>query len=80
VNQCLPGDCRTDADCKGGYCSPTYDTTCGSYDGWVGFYCHGPSDDCTNDSDCVNAQGQGGYCAFGKEVGKWICAYGICAG
>ncbi|HEY8090314.1 MAG TPA: hypothetical protein VIF09_20775 [Polyangiaceae bacterium] len=80
ANTCLPGDCRVDADCgAGGYCSPTWDTTCGSYNGIVGYYCHTPSDDCTSDTQCVDAGGPG-YCAWGATVSKWICAYGFCAG
>ncbi len=78
TNKCLPSNCRTDADCPGSYCSPTYDTTCGSYNGYVGIYCHTANDECANDSDCT--QMGAGYCAFDKSVAHWVCEYGICAG
>jgi hypothetical protein len=79
-NACLPGNCRVDSDCAGGggFCSPTYDTSCGAYSGTVGYYCHTASDTCTNDSDCT--EGGAGYCAWQPAVGKWACSYGFCAG
>jgi hypothetical protein len=79
-NRCMPGDCRIDADCgANGFCSPTLDTTCGPYDGLVGYYCHTPNDECTNDDQCKDGGGPG-YCAREPTAGKWICAHAFCAG
>ena len=75
VNWCVLGDCRVDADCACGYCSPTYNSSCGSFFGYVGYYCHVPGDTCANDSEC-----DGGYCAYFPQVGHWACGYGFCAG
>lgn len=79
-HRCLPSDCRVDSDCgSGGYCSPTYDTTCGSYDGLAGYDCHTAADTCTSDAQC-NDGGMAGYCAFQPTVNHWGCSYGFCAG
>jgi hypothetical protein len=75
VDWCVPGDCTIDSDCACGYCSPTYDPNCGSFSGYVGYYCHTPADTCTNDGDC-----DGGYCAYSTQVARWACGYGRCAG
>jgi hypothetical protein len=82
ANVCLPGNCHVDADCLGGsgYCSPSYGTSCGSYDGFRGYYCHTPQDSCIDDSDCVGTNGQAGYCAYTPEVAHWSCFFTICAG
>jgi hypothetical protein len=77
ANICIPNDCRVDADCACGYCSPTVNPNCGSFYGVQGYYCHTPQDCCVNDSDC---DGGGGYCAYHTEVGYWTCGYGHCAG
>jgi hypothetical protein len=91
-NLCLPATCQTDSDCgAGGYCSPTYGTTCGAYGGVVGYYCHTHAqlcdpDECTNDSDCKGQDaGNGistpaGYCAWDPSSSKWTCEYSVCAG
>jgi hypothetical protein len=80
-NTCLPGNCRTDTDCgQGGYCSPSYGATCGSYSGLAGYYCHTANDDCTNDSQC-SPGGVGSYCYYSPQAGKWTCSSGgVCAG
>ena len=78
-NTCIPGNCRTDADCgSGGYCSPTVSASCGSFYGTQGWYCHTCDDTCADDSDCT-AQGTG-YCAYDPSVGHWACGYSVCAG
>jgi len=80
ANVCLMGNCRVDADCgANGYCSPTYDTMCGPYSGFRGFYCHTPRDACIDDADCVMGTMMG-YCAFQPTVGSWACSYSFCAG
>ena len=69
-NRCVPGNCHVDADCgPGGYCSPTYGTeNCG---GLSGYYCHTPTDQCVNDSDCAGS----GYsvCAYSTTDSRWEC-------
>ncbi len=89
ANTCLPSNCSSDSDCgKGGYCSPTYDTMCGPYDGIVGYYCHEATneclvDECVNDKDCMGKDGGGGnagYCAWDSTSSKWTCAYAFCSG
>lgn len=84
ANVCLAGNCRVDADCgSNGYCSPTLGD-CGEYGGLVGYYCHTAADECIDDADCANVDagflGQGGYCAYSREVGHWRCSNQGCAG
>lgn len=78
---CLAGNCRTDSDCaNGGYCSPTLGQ-CGNYTGVIGYYCHTPSDECTDDSDCTGNPTSGpGYCMYSPEVAHWLCSYSHCVG
>jgi hypothetical protein len=82
ANQCVPSDCRVDSDCgAGGYCSPTVSSSCGSFYGVVGYYCHRRGDACTNDSDCgANGDPQAPYCAYDPSIGRWACETGRCAG
>ncbi|MEO6417902.1 MAG: hypothetical protein ABIP39_00745, partial [Polyangiaceae bacterium] len=63
----------------GGYCSPTYDESCGTYNGYIGFYCRTPRDGCVNDSDCNDGK-KSGLCVWEKEVSKWACSYNQCVG
>ena len=77
-NVCLPGNCRTDADCgSAGYCSPTFGD-CGGYSGVIGYYCHTAQDTCLDDADCT-ANGSG-YCMYRPELAHWACGYGQCVG
>lgn len=78
-NACIAGNCATDDDCGDGYCSPSYGTSCGAYGGYVGNYCHGRADECTNDAECTKS-GDSGYCAWSPEVGHWKCGYSHCVG
>jgi hypothetical protein len=67
-NQCLPTTCRVDSDCgAGGFCSPSSGGRCS---GLTGYFCHGPSDCCTNDSDCAT----GNACLYDPTVSHWQCA------
>ena len=78
-NVCLEGNCTVDSDCgAGGYCSPSYGTTCGAFLGVVGYYCHTPHDQCTNDNQCTAMPG--GYCGWQPTSDIWTCFYGLCAG
>jgi hypothetical protein len=81
-NVCIPSNCRTDADCGSGYCSPTVSSDCGSFYGTAGFYCHTCDDTCENDSDCAaqTTNSPSGYCAYDSTVGHWACGYSFCAG
>jgi hypothetical protein len=77
-NVCLSGNCRVDSDCGCGYCSPTYGTSCGAYGGVIGYYCHTPEDECTNDDQCT--EGGPGYCGYQPTTKRWTCFYSFCAG
>ena len=52
-NSCAPaGNCKVDADCgAGGFCSPSSGAGCA--DSVTGYFCHTPSDECVDDSDCA---------------------------
>lgn len=82
-NVCLPGNCRVDSDCgPGAWCSPSVSSSCGSFYGIQGYYCHRAGDACMNDSDCpatVNG-GPAPYCAYDTSVGRWACGDSFCAG
>lgn len=79
-NYCRQGNCATDADCGGSYCSPSYGLSCGPYGGIHGNYCHTEDDDCTNDDDCPKKGGEHGYCAWHPDAGRWKCGYNHCVG
>ncbi len=66
-NVCLaPGNCRVDSDCSPvHYCSPS-STGCGTT---FSYYCHTPSDDCGNDTDCRQDQ----FCQYAPGAAKWTC-------
>jgi hypothetical protein len=79
ANICLGGNCTVDPDCgPGGYCSPSYGTSCGAYGGVAGYFCHTAEDQCNNDDQCVDAGA--GYCAYQPTTGSWACVYSFCAG
>jgi hypothetical protein len=78
-NSCVPGNCRTDHDCKSGYCSPSVSFDSGPFYGVQGYYCHSCDDTCTNDSDCQDDSGAG-YCGYDRQVGHWACGYNFGAG
>lgn len=75
-NVCVPSNCRTDADCASGYCSPSPDFQMGPFYGVQGYYCHSCADSCINDSDCPT----NGYCAYDPTVGHWACSLSRAAG
>ena len=76
ANVCLGGNCRIDADCASGFCSPSFGF-CGEYDGVVAMYCHTEDDECLDDADCAR---QGAYCAFIPERERWACEDSFCQG
>lgn len=81
TNHCLAlGNCQTDRDCGGAYCSPSFGT-CGNYLGVISYYCHTAKDDCVDDEDCQGTDaGPGGYCMFSPMETRWVCSYSQCAG
>jgi hypothetical protein len=84
ADTCLPANCKVDSDCACGFCSPSANTTaCEPTPEFgneiVGFYCHTPQDDCTNDDQCEGI-GSPGICAWQPMVGKWTCVSAPCAG
>jgi hypothetical protein len=71
-NQCVPSNCRVDADCgPGGFCSPSVASQCGpgAGDFCLGYYCHTPKDTCTNDADCGAAKA----CIYSYSASAWQC-------
>jgi hypothetical protein len=77
-NTCMAaGNCRTDSDCSSGYCSPSADPGfCATW--WLGYFCHGPGDECVNDGDCTDGGPWSSiylpFCAFDKAKMHWRCA------
>jgi hypothetical protein len=75
-NLCAIGsECRLDSDCGPcGFCSPSdlAGTFCGTPPTW---FCHTPSDQCTDDSDCPN----GVTCTHDAMTKRWTCAT-VCSG
>jgi hypothetical protein len=64
-NQCIPTGCRTDADCAGGTCVPSFGGFCNRINGK---YCNGASDACSPSGGCA-----AGDCRYAPETGKWAC-------
>jgi len=80
ANVCLTGNCRTDADCPGQYCSPSFGS-CGAYTGVSSYYCHTPGDECVDDADCGGDGGYGSsYCMYSPVAGHWMCSNSHCVG
>jgi hypothetical protein len=73
-NKCVPGNCRVDADCGPGCgCSPSLDVMV-QYDCSVGgYYCHTPTDLCSNDLDCTGLAGENLCQYVGFQVPAWAC-------
>ncbi len=78
ANLCRQGNCRTDSDCGvvgKGFCSPSgvgIDASCreGIASGSFGYFCHTPSDTCTDDTDCG---ANGAACVFDASSSRWSC-------
>jgi len=74
ANTCVPTNCRVNADCASGRCSPSYGCLLGgSPNGW---YCRTAADECSLDDDCTEYAN--GRCAFSASAEHWICQYGVC--
>lgn len=78
-NRCMTAGCRTDADCPGSWCSPTFGS-CGAYGGIIAYQCHTPRDECLDDSDCGGGRQSQSYCAFDPTAGHWVCDDAFCVG
>lgn len=76
ANTCKAGNCRTDADCNGNYCSPSL-SNCGHLFGTFGYFCHSRKDECTDDSDCG---GVAGACRYIGQGGYFKCSTQECDG
>jgi hypothetical protein len=75
LNTCVPSNCTTDADCgPGGWCSPS-ETEGGACARLAGYFCHTPSDTCTNDVDCPGHLGNG-HCI--SDGSAWQCGHSFC--
>lgn len=77
-SHCSQAGCRTDSDCPGSYCSPTFGT-CGNYSGVIAYQCHTSKDTCIDDADCAST-GVGAYCMYDPMVAHWVCSSSQCAG
>jgi hypothetical protein len=73
LRQCV--NCRVDTDCGAqGYCSPSSGTSiCG--DSLAGYYCHTASDECIDDSDCLQNPNNAGIpgCVYSTTDSHWVC-------
>jgi hypothetical protein len=79
ANVCFHGNCVTDADCAGGYCSPSavdvfWNCLTGLAQGSIGYFCHSASDECTDDAEC----GEGGHCIFEVDAARFGCFTPVC--
>jgi hypothetical protein len=78
ANTCFHGDCLVDSDCgPHGWCSPSatlVPSNCtNSLDpGSVGYFCHTPADECTNDSDCTSPTNYP-LCVYTVSKAHWAC-------
>lgn len=85
ANVCRQGNCRTDGDCGvtgKGFCSPSavnIDATCrhGLAPGSVGYFCHTPTDECSDDAEC-GAGTSAGACIYDLGKGHWACLGLLC--
>jgi hypothetical protein len=76
TNTCSPiGNCRVDADCASGFCSPSKDD-CADFNG---YFCHTSSDQCASDDDCDGVSGIGAKCVANTSSGVWSCEQIGCA-
>ena len=74
ANTCVPANCRVNADCTSGRCSPSYGCLMGgSPEGW---YCRTAADECATDSQCTDYAA--GRCAYNSTLSHWACDYGVC--
>lgn len=62
-NHCMPGDCRSDADCPGTKCEPSHSG---------GSFCRTPNDRCRTSKECEK-QEMWGVCEMRPGDDAWAC-------
>jgi len=73
-NQCVPAECRSDADCNGRPCGLSQLDACGNVDG---FYCRTGRDECSRHADCG---GVSSVCGYDVDARRWRCRFKeVCA-
>lgn len=77
ANRCLNAGCTVDGDCGvvgKGFCSPSGDGVFANCPlpepGALGYFCHGPADECTDDADCG---GGNAFCLFSPAKSHFAC-------
>jgi hypothetical protein len=71
IDQCLPSDCRTGADCASGECGAA-PNICGQGGPAIGLYCRTAADECHSNDDCAPPTP---VCTYdGKS--RWACFEG----
>lgn len=70
VTECVPANCRTDADCGGFFCAVS-PSLCG-FGFPDGLFCHTAEDECVGGQDCVD-QRLGNLCLFEPAEQRWVC-------
>lgn len=72
MGTCVSSDCKTDADCNGGYCTQhQVEPYCGP----IEYACQRADDECGGDLDCVD----GGTCTRDGVGTKAYCSDALCA-
>jgi hypothetical protein len=66
-NQCVPAQCHSDDDCSGYSCGLSVERCSGRVDG---LFCHSERDECTQHSDCGDAER---VCAYDASAARWRC-------
>jgi hypothetical protein len=78
ANVCFHGNCVVDSECgAAGWCSPSgteipFNCTASVDPGSIGYFCHTPADECTNDSDCTSSTSIP-RCVFSVSQAHWTC-------
>ena len=70
ISECVPANCRTDADCGEFLCALS-PSLCG-YGFNDGLFCHTADDECVDGQDCVDQQ-LGNLCVFEAAEQRWVC-------
>jgi Cys-rich repeat protein len=76
INACVPSNCRVDADCAEGLCSPGKGY-CGSS---TGYHCRSATDGCGSDADCAGST-SANTCNYDLVSGRFQCEpHTVCGG
>lgn len=81
ANTCQRGNCKMDADCPSGFCSPsalslTFNCRMNVSTGSFGYFCHSSKDECGNDSDCGATPTS--RCIFNPDQARFTCTTIVC--